>query len=139
MKTTSYTLLILSAILAFTLNFLLNLVTGYLATDFQPYKPWLYVGLGLVFVASLMLLVLDARRPHSQSGISINQSAKNGGKITRSPIKSTSTGALQVDQQAHEHGEILDSPIDIHHLPDATVHQQASGPGSKIDSSGISS
>lgn len=138
MKKTSYTLLILSATLAFTLNFLLNLATGYLATSLQAYQTWIYWGLAIVFLVSLVLLIIEARRAPNPGGTTITQRATKGGEIRRSPIEATTSGNLQLEQSAHDQAEIVDSAIKAKPTTDATIQQQASGQGSKIDKSGLS-
>lgn len=57
MKKTSYTLLILSAILALALNLLLSLTGNFLTARLEPYQTWIYWGLAIVFLSSRTLLI----------------------------------------------------------------------------------
>jgi len=138
MKKTSYTLLILSAILALALNLLLSLTGNFLTARLEPYQTWIYWGLAIVFLVSLALLIIEARRAPNPGGTTITQRATKGGKIRRSPITATTSGNLQVEQSAHDQAEIVDSAIKAKPTTDATIQQQASGQGSKIDKSGLS-
>ena len=136
MKKTTLALMVSSFTLVVILNFLLNLVTGYLATDLQPYKNFIYIGLVLVFMASLGLFIWEQARGRDSSGVIIRQTAKSGGQIRRAPVK-VKNSTIGVEQSASKSGEIVDSIVTATAATSGSVKQQATGEKSKIEDSDI--
>lgn len=138
MKTTSFVLMLLSAVVALALNFLLNLASNYLSTDLEPYRLYVFISLALLFIVSLVLLYFDSKRTTSNGGITVQQRTTGGGKIRRSPISTTNSDRFEIVQTADQNGEIVDSGITAARVENVTLRQQAHGQASKIEDSNIS-
>ena len=114
------TLAVVSATLMLLLGILGDLASTYVADSLKPYAAWIFAALGIVFVASLVVLIWQLRAEH-QSGVaqptdggpSIEQRARGRGLIKQSPIKTSGQPNASIQQTAEDDGRIEDSGITI--------------------------
>ena len=109
-------LAVVSAVLMLLLSFLVNLASTYIADTLEPYAVWIFAALGIVFVASLGVLIwqvyADRKQPPDSEvggGPKIEQSATNGGQIVGSPNRIAGQAQATVHQTAKDQGRIENS------------------------------
>ena len=113
-RTVPITLAVISATLTLLLGLLVNLASTYIAEALRPYAPWVFVLLGVVFVASVAVLIWQMRaEPASSSvdaaGARIEQSATDGSAIVRSPNRIAGADNAAISQSAANKSRIEDS------------------------------
>lgn len=111
-------LAIASAVLMLLLSLLVNLATTYVADALRPYAPWVFALLGVLFAASLGVLIWQLRieaaaPPVAPSGARITQSASDDSQIVKSPNRIAGGEDSAITQSAAKRSRIEDSPNTI--------------------------
>ena len=113
-RTLLIALAVISATLTLLLGLLVNLASTYIAEALRPYAPWVFVLLGVVFVASVAVLIWQMRVEHAASpaeptGARIELSAKKGSEIVRSPNRIAGVENATISQSAADKSRIEES------------------------------
>lgn len=115
-RTLLIALAVVSAVLMLLLSFLVNLASTYIADALKPYAVWIFAALGIVFVASLGVLIWQVYADregtsdrNATGGPQIEQAATNGGQIVDSPNRIAGQAQASVRQTANDQGRIENS------------------------------
>ena len=109
-RTLLISLAVAAAILMLLLSYLVNLASTYTATTLEPYAPWIYAALGILFLASLGVLIWQIRTTQPPPDVTIEakieQTASSGGQIVNSPNTIGGQTNATITQQATDKGRI---------------------------------
>lgn len=107
-------LAIASAVLMLLLSLLANLATTYVADALRPYAPWVFALLGVLFAASLGVLIWQLRiEAAAPSGARVAQRASDDSQIVKSPNRIAGGEDSTITQSAANRSRIEDSPNTI--------------------------
>jgi hypothetical protein len=110
-------LAVASAVLALLLGFLINVVSSFYIDALRPYAGWIFAGLGLIFAASIGVLiwqiVLDRRSTAAGAGHAVSQTATRHSEIVDSGIEVAGADSVDIQQKADQDSSIKNSPINI--------------------------
>lgn len=105
-RTLLITLAVAAAVLMLLLSYLVNLTSTYTAAVLEPYAPWIYAALGILFLASLGVLIWQIRTAQPPPEAKIEQTASTGGQIVNSPNTISGQTNAAINQQATDKGRI---------------------------------